>query len=118
MVLLLIAPFFIIFVIGLTVIKAYFFLKVMDVELNTAGYFVVSNFGKFLKIPLQDIKKISKSYFFTPTITWITLNKPSKFGKKIAFIPKSHFWSSFFGSHPVVDELEDLISLHRESGKK
>jgi hypothetical protein len=58
-------------------------------------------------IPLTEIDRVSEFVFSEPRRVTIHLRNPSVFGRKIAFLATYRAFS-FFRSHPIVSELNEL----------
>lgn len=81
-------------------------------EVSIEGDFLyVSNFLKEIKIPLSEVRKVTEMMLINPNPITIHLKHPTRFGKKIIFIPTYRFFS-FDGSHPIVDELKQLANVY------
>ena len=78
-------------------------LKVVNVDEN---FLYVSNYLKEIAIPLSEIYDVTENVWLNTHPVTIHLKKPSEFGGRIVFMPKTRF--SFFSSHPVVKELKQL----------
>ena len=76
-------------------------------------YLYVSNYLKEVAIPLTAIDRVTENRWVNIHPVTIHLKSPSGFGDQITFMPKTR-WFGFFSSHPVVDELLDLVE--RRSG--
>ncbi len=79
------------------------------------SFLYVSDYRKReIRIPLSDVLLVRQTYPMRvpPELIMITLSSPSKFGKKIFFIPKNES-HSIFDPHSLVDGLNKLISSHK-----
>jgi len=82
-------------------------LKYVEVDANNI---YISNFFKTIKVPLQEIERISENSFINIHPIWISFKSPTDFGRKIMFMPKFSFRASFFCPHPIAKELCELAS--------
>jgi hypothetical protein len=81
-------------------------------------FLYVSNYRRQVQIPLSDVSKITENVLINVHPVTLHLSTPSSFGTRIRFMPKT--WQVFFfGSHPVVAELTELVAkaTQIESGK-
>jgi hypothetical protein len=78
-------------------------LKVVNVDEH---FLYVSNFLKEIVIPLANIYDVTENIWLNTHPVTIHLKRPSEFGDRIVFMPKSKFL--FFSPHPVVKELKQL----------
>lgn len=76
-------------------------------------FLYVSNYIKETSVPLADIDLVTENLYLAPHRVTIHFNSQSAFGRRITFMPKQRFlgWHT---SHPIVDELEDLIAARRQ----
>jgi hypothetical protein len=74
--------------------------RLKRVELD-GEWLVVSNYFKTVRIPLRDISEVGGSLLMSPELVWLSLSRPSPFGKKIVFMPPLRF-SLGLSRHPIV----------------
>ena len=88
---------------------AFFYFTVMKFQKVSvdADFLYVSNFIKEIKIPLSEIYDVTEIVWLRGHPVTIHLKKPSEFGLKITFMPKSQGFK-FFKPHPVVPELKEM----------
>lgn len=73
-------------------------------------FLYVSNYLKEISIPLSNIDDVTENRWINIHPVKIHLKSPSEFGDKIIFMPKVRVFS-FFSSHPVVAELQELARV-------
>lgn len=71
-------------------------------------FLYVSNFMKEIQISLTEVEKITENILAGHNPVTIHLKTPSEFGRKILFMPTFRFFA-FFSSHPITDELRNLV---------
>lgn len=71
-------------------------------------FLYVDNFKKTIKIPLNQIKKITDNTFLTPRTITIKLNKDCEFGDTIHFIAYTKRFL-FYTQHPAHKELKNRL---------
>jgi len=77
-------------------------------------FLYVSNYRKEIRIRLSDVSKVTENAFINIHPVTIQLSKRTDFGTRITFMPK--IWRVFFfGSHPVVAELNELVARAKAS---
>ena len=74
----------------------------------------VSDYRKEITVPIREIENISEFYLSEPRWVTITLRSPSAFGTKIRFLA-TYRWIGTLSSHPVVDELWQLVAAKARS---
>ena len=76
----------------------------------------ISNFIKMISVPLADIEKVTENVLTNIHPVYITFNHETEFGRKIVFMPKFDLGIAlfFFLSHPIVEELRDLVEERKE----
>jgi hypothetical protein len=82
--------------------------RIKKVEL-LADALQISNYSQTIVVPLRDIESVSGSILMEPELIWIRFRDVTEFGAKIVFIGKYRFFRGFT-RHPVVKELDNLIS--------
>jgi hypothetical protein len=70
----------------------------------------ISNFLQSIYVDFSDIADIDGSSLLSPKLVWFTLSSPSRFGKKISFMPAVRP-SKGIGKHPLVIELRKEFKL-------
>jgi predicted PurR-regulated permease PerM len=91
-----------------TVIIYWVFPRIKKVELMEDAL-QISNYSQTIVVPLRDIASVSGSILMDPELIWIRFREPAEFGVKIVFIGQHRFFRGFT-RHPVVKELDNLIS--------
>ncbi|HVF48571.1 MAG TPA: hypothetical protein VNA19_00710 [Pyrinomonadaceae bacterium] len=71
-------------------------------------FLYVSDYLREISVPLSEIGDVTQGSWPNNQLIKIRLNSPSEFGTEIAFMPTVRFFN--FGSHPVVDELRELVA--------
>ena len=91
-------------------------LKIKRVSLDDQ-FLYVSNGGREIRIPLSHVADVNA--FGSPYKTIIvTLRKPSKFGRKIVFVPQDRTArDTSTGVHPTVLELKEAIDAAGGAGR-
>lgn len=102
----------IIFIVIITVAYLFLWFHLRCKEVSIEGDFLyVSNFFKEIKIPFSEIEKITEFVLINPNPVTIHLKHPTRFGKKIIFMPTHQFFS-FYSSHPIVRELRQSANIY------
>ena len=73
---------------------------------------VVSNYITTHEISFDEIEDIDGSSLLSPKLVWFTLKNPSKFGRKINFLPAVRPQRSI-GKHPMVIDLRKEFALDK-----
>jgi|GEM_PF-730937 len=76
----------------------------------SADALIISNYRRRIDVPLRDVEAISGSLLMSPELIWLRFRHPTPFGEKVVFMPKFRFFSFHFSRHPLVAELQALIS--------
>jgi hypothetical protein len=87
-------------------------LKKVSVDEN---FLYVSNYFKELAIPLSEIFDVTENRWVNTNSVTIHFARPTEFGSKIVFMPTIRVFG-FFSSHPVVEELQELVERKSRSG--
>ncbi len=86
----------------------YYFMRDMKkVQLTETGL-LLSTWKSSCEVPFHEIESITESLLATEMIV-IKFKHPTVFGSKITFFPRPSFYL-FTRAHPLIKELEDLIS--------
>lgn len=91
-----------------TVLICWVYPRLKKVEL-LADALQISNFSQTIVVPLRDIESVSGSIILNTELIWIRFREPTEFGAKIVFMGKYRLFGGFT-RHPVVKELDNLIS--------
>jgi hypothetical protein len=80
-------------------------------------FLYVSNYRKQAQISLNDVDKITENVLINIHPVTLHLSRPSPFGTRIRFMPKT--WQAFFfSSHPIVAELNGLVAQAKAAGRQ
>ena len=72
-------------------------------------FLYVSNYRRQIQIFLTEVDKITENVLINIHPVTLHLSRPSPFGTRIRFMPKT--WQAFFfSSHPIVAELKELVA--------
>jgi hypothetical protein len=77
----------------------------------------VSNYRREIQVPLSDVVRITENRLVNIRPVSIHLDRPTVFGTRIKFMPKVRF-ILFFSSHPIVAELDELVTHAKRSGQR
>lgn len=72
----------------------------------------VSNFFSSITVPFSEIEDIDGSSLLSPKLVWFSLKNPSKFGRKIPFMPATRPTRGI-GKHPMVIDLRKEFELDK-----
>ncbi len=90
-------------------------IRIKDISIDDSFLYISNLLGKEIKVPLSNIVRAEQTCLMRVfnEFVLITLDVESEFGKKIFFIPdgRKHI---FLEPHPVVDELNRLVSSHKQ----
>ena len=95
-----------IFLIAITAFLYWSCMRLKRIKVS-AGKLYISNYFKTIEVDVTQIKEVSENCFIDYHPVWITFKEPTRFGKKIMFMPQ--YIILFFGSHPVVALLRNYI---------
>jgi hypothetical protein len=73
---------------------------------------VVRKGGLQESIPLRDVETVEASYLTNPERITVKLREHGPFGNKIVFLPPTRYFRMPFTTHPLADELRDLVRQH------
>ena len=73
---------------------------------------VISNYGRTIEVPLQDIERVSGSILMTPELIWLHFRRPTDFGSKVVFMAPWRFFAGLT-PHPLVEQLQELLTKKR-----
>jgi hypothetical protein len=80
-------------------------IKVVRMDLE---YLYITNYSSDLKIAFSDVEFVSETFLVGPKLITLVLKSPTKFGRRIRFLPESVLFDAF-RSHPIVRELRNHI---------
>ncbi len=90
------------------------------VSMDESFLYISDYRGREIRIPFPDVVLVRQTYPMRvprePELVMIILSSPSEFGKKIFFIPKNEY-HSMLDPHPIVGELNRLVSSHKQKKK-
>jgi len=95
----------------------FFFFRIKEVEMDTT-FFYISNFRENIKVKIKDVKSISENKFSNPRLITIEFNHNTEFGKKVVFMAPLKFFIIFTEAHPLVRELENIVTLKKNNLQK
>ena len=95
-------------------VAVFFGMRLKKVSVDDDNLYV-SDYRIEITIPIREIENISEFYLSEPRLVTITLRSPSEFGQKIKFIATYRLFGTL-SSHPVVDELWQLVAAKARSG--
>lgn len=104
-----VAFFFFLYLLVCTVIFLLIAKKFKKVSIDD-NFLYISNYLKEITIPLSNIADVTETKWLRGHPVTIHLNPASEFGNKITFLSKFRF---SFKSHPIVEELKELVSLKK-----
>ena len=90
-------------------VALYWFFGRLKRVILTDDALLISDYGTEIEISLRDVQSVSGSLFIRPELAWIRFRRPTDFGTKVVFMPKTRF-SSGFSKHPIVKELQSILS--------
>lgn len=73
---------------------------------------VVRTGGDEVRIPLSSVDSVTASYFTNPERITLKLREFGPFGDSIVFLPPTRYFRMPFSTHPLADELRDLVRRH------
>jgi hypothetical protein len=73
---------------------------------------VVRKGGLEERVPLSGVEKVEQSYFTNPERLTLHLAAPGPLGDKIVFLPPIRYFRMPFSTHPLAEELRDLVRQH------
>lgn len=77
------------------------------------NYIYINNFRKTIRVPLDQIKKVSENIMISPRPIFIEFKNETEFGKKIMFIGYNKMFLTF-ASHPAIKEINFSIQHYNE----
>jgi hypothetical protein len=82
--------------------------SVQEVEVGDHGLRVSGWQGRE-EIPFEAIRAVDQTILLSPKLIVIQLNRKSRFGERVRFIPEK--WYSLFSQDPIIDMLERKIVM-------
>ena len=71
--------------------------------------FYVAGLRTEIRVPFSEVDRVEASFMWRPKQITVWLKSPSRFGKKLVFIPPQRPLDSMRAGHPLVDELVAII---------